>query len=664
MAKEKEQKKQIAPLYTRAIFDLQTLDKEARTVDVIFATENPVRMRSYDIGVFDEVLSMKTGEQRFDRLNARAPLLNDHARYNGVLGVLGVCERAWISGKEARATIRFSKRADVEPVFQDVIDGILSGVSCGYRVYAYDVTEKENQVPIYRAVDWEAFEISLAPIPADIKSKVRAEENAENNNEVVIHTRSASNEETNTNTNTRKMEETPENKPGAHGGAPAGGNAPAPVKVEEVTRAAVESERKRCLDIKTAVRKAKLNDEFAENLITDGTTVEKARELIIEEFAKADPANGAGSANGAVTRAGADEVDKRRDGMSLAIQHRAMPTKESSEKVKGSEYRGMSLLRMAEDCVNANGGKTRGMDNAEIAKSALNLSHRGGMHSTSDFPIILGNTINRVLLAEYDLAPRTFPAWTRRGVATDFKTMTRARLGEFDSMDEVVEGAEYKQGSIGEGAETYKVKKYGKVITVSWETLVNDDLNAFAQLPQKIANTAARKQSDLIYAILSANAALSDGVALFHATHGNLGTAGDIDITKLGEARKLMRKQKGLNNKDFLNLTPSYLVVGPNMETLALQYTSMAYVPNTPSQTNPFKGLQVIVEPRITGNEWYVMTSTGQVDTIEYSFLEGEQELYTETRYGFEVDGVQTKCRMVFGAKAIDYRGMVKNAGS
>ena len=208
-----------------------------------------------------------------------------------------------------------------------------------------------------------------------------------------------------------------------------------------------------------------------------------------------------------------------------------------------------------------------------------------------------------------------------------------------------------------------KVVKYGQRIGITWETLINDDLSAFNRLPTKIAQAAARKQSDIVYAILSANAAMGDGVALFHANHGNLGTTGALSITTLGELRKLMRQQKGKNNKDYLNLSPKFLLVGPVNETLAIQFTSADYLPNTANQVNPWKNLELIVEPRITGTEFYDIVGQGVVDTIEYSFLDG-QELYTETRNGFDVDGVEVKARMVFGAKALDWKGMYKNVGA
>ena len=74
--------------------------------------------------------------------------------------------------------------------------------------------------------------------------------------------------------------------------------------------------------------------------------------------------------------------------------------------------------------------------------------------------------------------------------------------------------------------------------------------------------------------------------------------------------------------------------------------------------------LTVIVDARITGNQWYLYAAPGVVDTFEYAYLEGEQGVFTETREGFEVDGMEIKARLVFGAAWIDYRGTYKNPGA
>lgn len=646
MAKQKEKSRQNQTLQVRAVFDPKTVNKDARTVEVVFATDSPILMRDWD-GSFNEILSMKEGAVRLARLNAGAPLLNNHDRYSGVEAVFGRVLKAWTDKGEARATIVFSKRTDVEEVWQDVQDGILTGISCSYRVYEYEILEREGQIPEYTATDWEPFEISLAPVPADFGASVRSEDKSTLNNTVIK--RSA---------NKTTMETPKPETPAVVAATPA--------QVEETRKAAVEGERKRSTDIRAAVRAAKLPDAFADEHIEKGTSIDDVRKLVIDEFAKADPARGASGAQNTAVQV--DEADKRRNAMSEALEFRAEPDKvekKVKEAIGQNEYRGMSLIRMAGEAIVAAGGSLKGMSDTQIARAALNLQGRAaGAMSTSDFPIILGNTVNRRLLAEYALAPRTFQNWASKKTAKDFRTMTTARLGDMTGFSQVNEGSEYKYGSVGEASEAYKVAKYGEIVSITWETLVNDDLGAFNRLPQKIANAAARKQSDIMYAILSANAAMSDGVALFHATHKNLGTAGAIAIASLAEARQLMRNQKGVGDLDFLNLTPRTLVVGPAYESLALQFTSSDYLPNTQSQVNPYKNLSVVVEPRITGNVWYIFANPAEIDTVEYAFLEGEGELFTETRYGFDTDGVEIKARMVFGAKAIDWRGIVKNAGA
>lgn len=699
---EKLQTRKKEPAYVRALFVPDSVNKEARTVDVVFATDTPVRMYSWD-GPFDEILSMDSASVRLDRLNAGAPLLNNHDRYSGVSAVFARVERAWIDGNKARATVRFSKRADVEPVWQDVQDGILTGISTGYRVYTYEITEREGEVDTYRAIDWEPFELSLAPIPADYGAAIRNDD-SKTANEVQIRSAKASDNKTiNHNQMTEQEKQDAELKRAAAENERKRAKeiraavrsakldesfadehiekgttidevrklilekigAPSQPETRSAATPTAETERHRIKEIRAAVRAAKLDEEFADELIDGEKTIDEARKLIIEKFAKADPGKGQRSDNGTATVT-TDEADKVRAGMENAIIQRSAPDKLSTEEKKaivGNEFRGMSLIRMAEDCLQRAGVKTRGMTNQEIASAALGLRSGLGLMSTGDFPIILGNTINRRLQAEYNLAPQTFRKWCSRGTATDFRQKTVANLSELGDFAIVPEGGEYQNVTVNEGSEVYKVAKYGQKIGITWETLINDDLSAFNRLPAKIAQAAARKQSDVVYAILTANANMGDGVALFHATHGNLMTAAAISQDSLSEGRKLARNMKGKAGKDFLNLMPSFLLVGSDKEKEALQFTSADYLPTTASQVNPWKSLEIIVEPRLTGNQWYLLVSPGVIDTIEYSFLDGS-ELYTETRNGFDVDGVEVKARMVFGAKALDWKGMYKNVGA
>jgi hypothetical protein len=677
-------RKKIGTLHMRAQVVKSTLDKEARTIDVTFATDTPVRMMGWE-GWYDEILSFEPGHVRMERLQRGAPVLDNHARWEGTKAQLGKVEKAWIEQGKGGATLRFSKRASVEEIWQDIEDEILTGISVGYRVYSYEKTEKPGEVPTYRAIDWEPFEISMAPVQADINSAVRADNSEQYEVEITDPHNNASNNHKNimnreaiiallkargitvadditdealTQELTRALNATPVTTPPV--------TPPAVVPVtEDPTRAAqaVAAERTRSTEILAGCRKVGLTTEFAEELIASDKTLDQARAAIIEKFAAGDPNQGQRSG----VSVGVEDREKKRDAMANALILRADPGSKlvaDAEKVALREYRGMSLVDMAKEHLETLGVNVRGLSKSEVASMALN-NDRLRMHSTSDFPIILGNTINRVLRAEYDLARPTFREWATQATATDFREKTIAQFGEVGDFKEIKEGGEYQETTLGEAKESYRITKYGRKIAVTWESIVNDDLSAFSRIPRKIADAATRKQSDIVYALLAANPEMGDGVALFHANHGNLGTAGAISVDALGEMRKKMRNQKGIDRKDFLNLTPSILLVGPNYEQLALQFTSQNYVAALPGNQNVWAGMmRPIVEARITGNAWYGIADRRAIDTLEFAFLEGEGELFTEMRDGFDIDGVEIKARMTFGAKFMDHRGIVKNVGA
>ncbi len=676
-----------------------TWNEEEQSVEVIWATDSPFKSWQPGIGEFMEVLSFDKGHIRSERLDVGVPVLDDHDKYKGTRGVLGVMDSYKLAANQGTGKLVFSDRDDyTKGVARDVSRNIHRSVSAGYRVRKYvdlNPLRGTDELPLLKAIDWEVTEVSIAPIPIDIGARIRSEKEEEFEFEIITleeeatGTRSetapvAENAGTEistqpevTNKTMSEEKKTPEATTEVQGNGAEGARSETAhvektitVDAEKIRSEAKGEERVRVTEIREAVRSLGLGSEFEDTHIVAGTSSDQVRKLAIDEWKKTDPTKGQ---NGHVTTITADETDKRRSAMQAALILRANPSFQglSPQEVEmARSYRGMSLIRMAEENILAHGGNARGLAPREIATAALGIDHQSqrsaGMHSTGDFPIILGNTINRVLRAEYDLAAPTFRPWTRQTTAKDFREMTKAQMGEVGNFEEVFEGGEYKATTLSEAKEAYRIKKFGQMINVTWEALINDDLNAFSTIPMKIANAAARKQSDIVYGILSTNAAMGDGVALFHSTHGNKAASGAaIDITTLSAGRKALRNMKGLDNKDFLNLSPSFLVVGPNYEQIALQYLSNNYLPATEGNINPWKGLmQVIVEPRITGNAWYMIVNPGQVETIEYAFLEGEGELYTETRQGFEVDGVQVKARMTFGAKAIDYRGMYLNAGA
>ncbi len=167
----KENRQIIGKHYFRAKFDSSSINADKRTIDVVFATENQVIMYNWDLGWFYEVLPCNDEAGDLSRLNNGAPLCDTHDT-SSVKNGLGVVVKAWFDNGVGRATVRFSKRADVEPVWQDVQDGIVTGVSVSYAPLEYEEVGVKDNLPLVRTNKWEALEISLALVQADADSGV------------------------------------------------------------------------------------------------------------------------------------------------------------------------------------------------------------------------------------------------------------------------------------------------------------------------------------------------------------------------------------------------------------------------------------------------------------------------------------------------------------
>lgn len=669
------------PMQARAA-PITTVNADARTVDMVWTTGAGVqRYDWYNDRYYVEELSLDPKHVRMGRLQSgKAPLLNTHARWD-LSSVFGVVRSAALEGAQGVATVEFSKREDVEPYYQDVVDGIISNVSVGYTVFEYDRIPPlgESKTWIYRAIDWEPSEISLCPIGADADCGTRSDDPAQPNTKPGPDVRMAP-----CKFNTRS---TPAVQPPAAAGNqtrkdltmpgeqinPAAPVAPNQAQLDAARAEGATNEAARQTGIREAVTLGGLDEAYAVQLIGQrNMTAADAGMAVLREKAKRDVATPTRAAANIYTVS--DETEQRRAAMGDAIVLRANPkpafSKDAARMGAARQYRGLNLIDMARESIEAAGGNARGLSRREIAVVAMNLDRdmqgRAGMQSGSDFPQILAGTVNRTLRTAYSMQPRTFTDWARESTAPDFREVARTQLSESAAFKPIGPGGEYKMITFGESAEKYSLGKYGGIVAITWESIINDDLGAFDRIPLALAAEAAALEGDIVYGILNGAGLMSDGVVLFDAMHTNLaGAASAITDITLGAGRAAMRKQVGLKGR-VLNLTPSFLIAGPDNESAANKYTSSQFVAAKAVDINPAynTSLEVVIDPRIQGMQWHLSAAPGLVDTIEYAYLEGENGLFTETRQGFEVDGVQIKARHVFGAKAIDWRGLYKNAGA
>jgi hypothetical protein len=475
-------------------------------------------------------------------------------------------------------------------------------------------------------------------------------------------------------------------------------------EAERKVKRALRMERDRRKEILSICKRAGISRSAADKLVDSGVGLESVRKRALQRMSKRNKPVGGVS----VTSEGIDRFKSAlRDGLisralSSVANQRTIEKVWPDKPARGhSDFQYMSLQRMADELLRRGGIDTSRMTTQQIAMVALGhrptidrMTYAGIMrageayHTTGTFPNLLLDAANKTLLAGYEEAVYTWSMWARQAPSVaDFKDIHRIRFSESPDLLMVPETKEYKEGPTSDGKETYRVEKFGRVFTVSWETVVNDDLDAISRIPQMHGAAARRTQNKHVYAVLTDNANMADGNALFSSTHANLDASGAApSVSELNTAYAAMRTQTGLDGETIINVTPSFLIVPAALEATAYQLLGSIADPSTTTATNEDaarpgfnanvlniygpngpRRLTVVAEPQLDGNSttaWYLAASNTQIDTVELSFLQGEETPVLENEWDFDTDVYRYKIRQTFGCKAIDWRGLWKNPGT
>jgi phage major head subunit gpT-like protein len=573
-----------------------------------------------------------------------APVLAAHDQSN-LDGVIGVVERAWLDNGVGRALLRFSASDPVaDKTFKKIQERILRNVSVGYSVSEYtDTTQKSDKYPTMLATRWQPKEISIVPIGFDAKATTRSAEEEKNEVEIIGRAEGSN----------MKVEETVIAAPVVEAVvAPAAPVVDTEALTREAAKQATAQERTRVSEIQSAVRAAKLEEVLASDFITRGVSMVDAAKEIFKKLEE-QTAQGQQRSNVKVeiTR---DEKETQAEALENYLANRFSPSNKLDEK--GKIFGGMSMTRVAEQLVGR-----------KIGESELALANRA--MSTSDLPNILANVAEKSMRAAYVAAPQSFKPFTKAGTLRNYKSANRLQLGDAPALQALNEHGEVVMGNTVESKETIQLKRYLSGISFTKEMIVNDDLSALSGFSAKYAQQAANLESDLVYGILTANAAMGDAIALFHASHTNLAASGSvISVASVGAAWAAMMKQTDLSG-NYLNLSPKYLVVPPEIMTAANQFVSTALLATQSSNINPFAGrLTVIADARLSANSataWYLSAEPSQIDTVELATLEGEQGPLVTVDQNHKTPGtVRIICEHSAGASALDFRGLYKNPGA
>ncbi len=325
------------------------------------------------------------------------------------------------------------------------------------------------------------------------------------------------------------------------------------------------------------------------------------------------------------------------------------------------EYVGMSLRDLAADSLQRAGQSTRGMSADEVFQRAA--------VGTSDFPVLVSNSMNKVALDSYRAAESPLKALARQRTLPNFKESTSIRLGEMGRLEEMTEGGEFIHTSRAETGEKMSLKTFGRAINVSRKLLIDDDLNMLGDMTAAMGAAAAQTEAEELVATFTGNPVLSDGNAVFDASRGNLAAVGVAlgaagDLAAIDDARKAMRTIKGLDGKTIIGVQPKYLVVGPESETAAEQILASIYAA-TKDDVNAFSGkLSPVVEPRITGPGWFIMAEPSRVPALQYAYLSAAQGVQIQRQEAWTTLGLQYRAFLDFGTGWVDWRGAYFNPGA
>jgi len=664
----------------RALAAPATVDRAARTVEVVWSTGARARNFIPALGLITEELEMSPHAVRMDALRSgQAPVLNTHRR-GDARDVLGRVVAARIEAGRGHATLRFSTAADVEPVWQRIADGTLRAVSVGYRVHRYEPRpDAATGTTIHRAVDWEPFEISIVPIPIDRDAAVRGE--APQGAPAIAIEPALPDEDP------PMPEMTPETPAAAPPAPPSAAPSTPPQETivtttPEPTRAALtpapdldairaeasRAERERIAGIDTAIEAARALvpadriTAIRAEAVERGWSADEARRALFEAMVAAVPRPSLPARP--ETGAGHDDMAQILDAMAEALAARSMPGYTPAGTGRHAEFMGWRPSDMIGELMRARGERS-------VPRNPTLLAERA-FHTTSDFPALLSAAANKMLLAAYQPAQPTYRQIFLRRDFRDFKPHRHLRVGDFPTLLPLLENGEIQVGTMSESQEIVVLQTFARRIRVTRPMLVNDDLGAFTEFAAMIGRRVAEFENATAYQLV--NSGNGDGPTLTTgnatvfgtaAARANKAAAGSaLDLTGLAAGRAAIMRQRTLDGLPISIGSSMRLLVGPNQELAARQLT-VSVAANQIGNANVYAGfVQPLVEPLIGANRWYLFSDPLASPVYVYGYLNGAEGPQVTTGPVPGADGVEVSVIFDFGVGAIDWRGAWFNPGT
>lgn len=655
------------------VFDCRELNTDERTVNASLSSEEPV-----DRFFGREILVHNSDSINLDRAKDGLPLLWQHKSDVPI----GIVERIKIKDGKLRGVLRFSRNAKAEEIFNDVRDGFLKNISIGYQVDRFEESTESDDI---RVTGWTLLEASVVTVPADssvginrafdgvkIMSETNAPDHAGETAAPVV--------------DLQKQKRDFQIAKNAGKAEAIQGERARLREIAEIWENPIVPRDAYYLSLRAKAEDEGMSPDMARRMLMDAMAETAAPAVDYGQVSDEQRQSRAARQESAPTvhrralghvQTGEDAVDKFRAGLTeaLLVKGGIINDRKAIDGARAGGFIGKRLSNIAGDYLRMVGVQTANLSDHDIAGRALSYRSASGQ-TTSDFTNILANVANKSLLQGWEEAPETWSVWTRRGNLPDFKTAEISGLSGFTGLDEVPEDGDITYGKFTDRKETIKLVSYAKKYRITRKLIINDDLNALANIPRAMGRAANRKVGDVTYALIDGTGPTlnQDSTALFAAGHSNYTLAATAPtVATLNTASSAIKKQTDPNTSATLNIQPRFLMVPVALENTARVLMAAQYDPAGTAGTlppNPFSGrYQVVTDARLDGQTngttaWYLWADPNIYDTVEVAFLDGMAEPYMREEMEWDGQGTSYVVGIDFGVSALDFRGVHKYRGS
>jgi phage major head subunit gpT-like protein len=407
--------------------------------------------------------------------------------------------------------------------------------------------------------------------------------------------------------------------------------------------------------------------ELLAQAVTEGWTVEAAKDELLKKLRAAKPSvPGIFIPSGNHAQAG-DTIHAAAlltSGVKAeeVVAQLGAPAVEAAQK----RYRsGMSPKRLVLEAALANGFTDTMIDGGNWYQAAAYAIK--AQFSNVSLTGILADVYNKRLLQGFRYADASWREIATIGSVSDFKAINSYRLNMVGGFEEVGAGGELHHATLSDESYSNQAKTYGKMLGLTRQDIINDDMGALSDVPFMFGRAAANSFNDVFWT------KFLDDAAFFAAGNSNLNaTASELSVTALDAAEQGFMAITAADGKPT-GIKPAILLTPVALKTLARQLfndqvlgvTSLGAT-NAKAKdpiSNPFVGMfKPVFSPYLTDTkDYYLLADPMDCPVIQAVFLNGRQEPFVESSAAeFNTLGILYRAYMDWGVALQDPKGGYK----